>query len=535
MTKAVKLHSLYTRTGASTIDTVPDHGHEHGNGDNDNNDTKNDNFRRRFPPLSIFQRAELQGIIHHPSDVLFLFHVVFTVIWAMIQLHCIELPYHIRTRFKHSSKHHPVEWTWWSSVFFAILRASASKVHTMSQIRFVGKMMHVALPWQMLFMNHIKVTNDVQFKVNLDVLLRPERATLAEVREDLRRKGFSDDPLNPSIEYLESMHPHGSHGHVANLPEEVGTLETDGTYTLKGEWIEALDDPKHPDPRPRSKTVVLYFHGGAHAFCSPRSHRHMLSQIAKDIGPGTRVFSVDYRLAPENPFPAAIHDAFAAYLYLTEPEHAALVLDEGSAVHELAVDPRDIVVAGDSAGGNLAAAFMLYMASYQTASYDRLVDESRLYAHRLGLENQGRITRIEVYRDMVHVHQVLVLLFKSARVATKNLARFVERSQHMRDEEEHKTREEAAVASGERSYAAMLRKVPVRDQNHGHHHQNNEHGSGEVEYVPAYLLPLMVKEKAADGVEWVMVDQDGRELAGDEGVPSLEKMANAWVPRNIEE
>ncbi|KAI8594515.1 lipase, partial [Dissophora ornata] len=109
---------------------------------------------------------------------------------------------------------------------------------------------------------------------------------------------------------------------------------------------------------PRSKTVVLYFHGGAHAFCSPRSHRHMLSQIAKDIGPGTRVFSVDYRLAPENPFPAAIHDAFAAYLYLTEPEHAALVLDEGSAVHELAVDPRDIVVAGDSAGGNLAAAFM---------------------------------------------------------------------------------------------------------------------------------------------------------------------------------
>ncbi|KAI8598061.1 hypothetical protein EDD21DRAFT_383642 [Dissophora ornata] len=171
----------------------------------------------------------------------------------------------------------------------------------------------------------------------------------------------------------------------------------------------------------------------------------------------------------------------------------------------------------------------------QTASYDRLVDESRLYAHRLGLENQGRITRIEVYRDMVHVHQVLVLLFKSARVATKNLARFVERSQHMRDEEEHKTREEAAVASGERSYAAMLRKVPVRDQNHGHHHQNNEHGSGEVEYVPAYLLPLMVKEKAADGVEWVMVDQDGRELAGDEGVPSLEKMANAWVPRNIEE
>lgn len=69
-------------------------------------------------------------------------------------------------------------------------------------------------------------------------------------------------------------------------------------------------------------------------------------------------------MAPENPFPAAIHDAFAAYLYLTEPTHLALTLDKCSAPHHVPVDPRDIVVGGDSAGANLAAAFMLYMAHY---------------------------------------------------------------------------------------------------------------------------------------------------------------------------
>ncbi|KAI9242205.1 MAG: alpha/beta hydrolase fold-domain-containing protein, partial [Podila humilis] len=89
-----------------------------------------------------------------------------------------------------------------------------------------------------------------------------------------------------------------------------------GNYQLKGEWIEALTDPKKPDTRPRSKTVILYFHGGGHVFLSPASHRNFLSRLARDVGPGTRVFSVDYRMAPEHPFPAAIHDAFAAYLYL---------------------------------------------------------------------------------------------------------------------------------------------------------------------------------------------------------------------------
>ncbi|KAF9357655.1 hypothetical protein BGX26_003330 [Mortierella sp. AD094] len=465
------------------------------------------------------------------------------------------------------------------------MRAAAARVKTIGEGRFIGAALDIILPLQLLFVRKIKVTRDVKFKVNLDVLLRPERATLLEIRQEIRISHFSDELLHPSEEYLKSMHPQGPNAPLANLPEEVGAIDSDGTYTLKGEWIEALDDvntSKSGQAKPRSKTVILYFHGGAYALCSPKTHTHMLAQLAKDVGPGTRVFSVDYRRAPEHPFPAAIHDAFAAYLYLTEPNHTAIVLDEASAAEELSVDPKDIVVAGDSAGGNLAAAFMLYMARYvqpsteprfslphatlllspwvditsslsasksfdwfsygpeplgtspfdkktyiefkkQTASHDRLVDEDRLYAHRLGLENPKQMTRIEVYKDMVHVHQALSFLFQSGHIATKNLARFIERSEHLRDEQERELSAKTIIvdqvqsgdnASGKRTYAAMLRKAPVRSDSKPDVTVDDE------AYMPAYKLPTMVREKNSfDGVEWVLVEQDGREYAGDEGVP----------------
>ncbi|KAF9102167.1 hypothetical protein BGX27_011140 [Mortierella sp. AM989] len=531
--KPNKLQSLYTRSGTSTVNAAPDHDESNGNIEAATNGDNKDR-QRRFPEPSIFQRAQLRGFLHRPSDAIFLIQVVFSAIWALVRLHYIELPYHLITRFKNSSKQHPAAWSWWTSVYFAAMRAGAIPVCTMGQARFVGLTIDHLLPLQLMFVSKIKVTKDVKFKVKLDVLLRPERATLFEVRENLRTSGFTDDILHPSQEYLESMHPQGLNAPLANLPEEVGDIDSDGTYTLTGEWIEALDEDQvhasNGSTKPRSKTVILYFHGGAHVFGSARSHAHFLAKLAKDVGPGTRVFALNYRLAPEHPFPAAIHDAFAAYLYLTEPDHAALILDECSAANELAVDPRDIVVAGDSAGGNLAAAFMLYMTNYvqpsteprfvlphaslllsQTATHDRQVDESRLYAHRLGLENPGQVTRIEVYKDMVHVHQVLLLLFKSSRIATKNLARFIERSEHLRDEHDVKVANTLDDNGNKRSYAAMLRKVPMRNDS-----KPNEAVGGDG-YMPAYKMPTMVREKAVgDGVEWVIVEQDGRENAGDE-------------------
>lgn len=90
-----------------------------------------------------------------------------------------------------------------------------------------------------------------------------------------------------------------------------------------------------------SGAVVLYLHGGGYVIGSARTGAGLAVGLARRIG--ARAVSLDYRLAPENPFPAAVDDGLAAYREL---------LDTG-------MRPHDIVLAGDSAGGGLAMATLL--------------------------------------------------------------------------------------------------------------------------------------------------------------------------------
>jgi acetyl esterase len=90
-------------------------------------------------------------------------------------------------------------------------------------------------------------------------------------------------------------------------------------------------------PRP----VIAFFHGGGFVFCSIETHDGTCRRLANATG--AVVVSVEYRLAPECPLPAATDDCYAATVWAHE--HA----------DELGGDPRQLVVAGDSAGGNLAA------------------------------------------------------------------------------------------------------------------------------------------------------------------------------------
>ncbi|XDG05772.1 hypothetical protein ABKA04_005387 [Annulohypoxylon sp. FPYF3050] len=97
----------------------------------------------------------------------------------------------------------------------------------------------------------------------------------------------------------------------------------------------------------RSKSTVLYFHGGAYYVCDPITHRGVVKSIVKATG--GRAYSVRYRLAPQNAFPAALLDALVSYLSLLYPPPGSF--------HE-SVAPSDIVFSGDSAGGNLALALL---------------------------------------------------------------------------------------------------------------------------------------------------------------------------------
>ncbi|KAH8666664.1 alpha/beta hydrolase fold-domain-containing protein [Xylariales sp. PMI_506] len=97
----------------------------------------------------------------------------------------------------------------------------------------------------------------------------------------------------------------------------------------------------------KSDVTVLYFHGGAYYLLDPCSHRPTTKKLAKLTG--GRVYSVRYRLAPQNPFPAALLDALVSYFTLLYPPPEA--------IHE-AVPSKNIVFSGDSAGGNLSAALL---------------------------------------------------------------------------------------------------------------------------------------------------------------------------------
>jgi len=94
-------------------------------------------------------------------------------------------------------------------------------------------------------------------------------------------------------------------------------------------------------PSAEAGRVVLYLHGGGYVIGSPRSHRHLAAAIAGAAG--ATALLLDYRRAPEDPFPAAVDDAVACYRWL---------LEQGAS-------PERIVIAGDSAGGGLTVATMV--------------------------------------------------------------------------------------------------------------------------------------------------------------------------------
>ncbi|CAL9645862.1 alpha/beta hydrolase [Streptomyces sp. enrichment culture] len=99
--------------------------------------------------------------------------------------------------------------------------------------------------------------------------------------------------------------------------------------------------PDTPDVLP----VVLYVHGGAYTYGSPEAEEGRSLRYARDAR--AVVVSVDYRLAPEHPFPAAADDAYAALVWVA------------ANAGEVGGDPARIAVAGGSAGGNIAASTVL--------------------------------------------------------------------------------------------------------------------------------------------------------------------------------
>lgn len=123
------------------------------------------------------------------------------------------------------------------------------------------------------------------------------------------------------------------------IPEEVKIKKVDAGG-VPAEWQTV--------PGAIENRVLLYFHGGGMTMGSPNSHRLLtvaLGEVTK-----MRVLSVDYRLAPEHPYPAPLEDCTAVYNWL---------LSTG-------IKPENIVIAGDSAGGNLTLTTLIKLRDDRT-------------------------------------------------------------------------------------------------------------------------------------------------------------------------
>jgi acetyl esterase/lipase len=112
---------------------------------------------------------------------------------------------------------------------------------------------------------------------------------------------------------------------------------------MKGEWIEMRNHYNETKKaNKRCNRVMLYIHGGAYFFGSVDTHRYMMQRHARKLR--GRVFAPEYRLAPQFPFPCALHDCLASYLWLLK-----------------SYEPKEIILAGDSAGGGLALSMLVVM------------------------------------------------------------------------------------------------------------------------------------------------------------------------------
>lgn len=137
--------------------------------------------------------------------------------------------------------------------------------------------------------------------------------------------GAQSRRLENSVEGWRALTDRMSRLQVIPREAQIEALDLDG---LKAEWVRA--------PGVEGEAAVLYLHGGGFICGSMAGTRELAAQLS--AAARARFLVIDYRLAPEHPFPAALQDALRAYQWL---------LDQG-------YDARKLVIGGDSAGGGLA-------------------------------------------------------------------------------------------------------------------------------------------------------------------------------------
>jgi acetyl esterase len=180
--------------------------------------------------------------------------------------------------------------------------------------------------------------------------------TSADPLANLDANRWSDTPLDPEIAAVLAAAVHDGSPALQELPptlaREKAIADIDGLvgrpdvdvsaedFEIPGSTSE-IGATLYRPAQPVGPQVLLFIHGGGWLLGSRATH-DVICRVLGGLS-GVNILSIDYRLAPENPFPAAVHDCWAATEWLIDNAKS------------LGLDPQQIAVGGDSAGGNLAA------------------------------------------------------------------------------------------------------------------------------------------------------------------------------------
>lgn len=158
-------------------------------------------------------------------------------------------------------------------------------------------------------------------------MISPEMTAVIDFLEKMKAKAPADFAVNDLRKGLDKMVS------ILPLPDD-GVYESVDADGVPAEWISVAGATK--------EQVIFYLHGGGYVSGSIASHREMLTRFSRESG--RYVLAIDYRLAPEDPFPAALEDSVKAYHWLVSDQQ---------------INPQNIAIAGDSAGGGLTLATLL--------------------------------------------------------------------------------------------------------------------------------------------------------------------------------
>ncbi len=158
----------------------------------------------------------------------------------------------------------------------------------------------------------------------------PENAKLVALLRRNRPRPASFETMRAQIATMRENFVQANRTFRAAADTKLERVDAGG---VAGCWFRA--------PAASDERTVLYLHGGGYVIGSVATHEGLIDGIGRAAG--CRVLALDYRLAPEHPFPAAVEDATAGYRWL---------LEQGA-------DPARTVIAGDSAGGGLTVAALV--------------------------------------------------------------------------------------------------------------------------------------------------------------------------------